>query len=145
MRTIPTIFLMAFSLLFSFAQSEGDIELSTEANPKISFETRSHDFGTIEEGTQATYVFTFKNTGDAPLVINTVKASCSCTTPKWTRQPIAPGEEGSITAVFNSKGRLGNFTKTITVTHNAEGSTSYLTLRGIVVNTQATPPSSDQD
>jgi hypothetical protein len=98
----------------------------------ITLEKKSHDFGTIEEGVQATITFTFKNTGNAPLVLNSVKASCGCTTPKWTKEPIAPGEEGVITAIYNSKGRPGNFTKTITVKHNGEGGTEFLTIRGVV-------------
>ena len=47
-------------------------------------------------------------------------------------KPVAPGEEGVITAIYNSKGRPGNFTKTITVKHNGEGETTYLTIRGFV-------------
>lgn len=141
MKNFTLLILLAFSSLISFAQESDDkVELSTEATPKIEFETKTHDFGRVEEGVQATYTFTFKNTGDAPLVLNTVKASCSCTTPKWTRKPIAPGETGTITAVYDSKGRIGNFTKTITVTHNGESGTTYLTLRGIVVKTEAQPP-----
>lgn len=113
------------------------ITLSSEAQAKIALEKKEHDFGTIEEGTQATVTFTFKNTGNAPLVLNSVKASCGCTTPKWTKEPIAPGKEGVITATFDSKGRPGNFTKTITVTHNGEGGTEFLTIRGMV--NKATP------
>lgn len=56
---------------------------------KIEFEKNSHDFGTISEtGGPAVYDFVFKNTGDAPLILNSVRASCGCTTPSWSRQPI---------------------------------------------------------
>ena len=104
----------------SYAQTE-KVTLSSEAQAKISLEKKSHDFGSIEEGVQATVTFTFKNTGNAPLILNSVKASCGCTTPKWTKEPIAPGAEGQVTAIYNSKGRPGNFTKTITIKHNGEG------------------------
>ncbi len=124
-------FVFGFTTL-STAQTNGNLTLSTEATPKMEIEKKSHDFGTIEEGVQATVTFTFKNTGNAPLVLNSVKASCGCTTPKWTKEPIAPGAEGTITAIYNSKGRPGNFTKTITVTHNGEGGTEFLTIRGVV-------------
>ena len=124
---------------FAFAQQEGRAELSTEAQPQIEFEEKTHDFGTFEEGVQATYTFTFKNTGNAPLVLNGVKPSCGCTVPKWNKEPIAPGEEGTITVTYNSKGRVGNFTKTITVTHNGEGGTIYLTIRGVVTKAVSTP------
>jgi hypothetical protein len=124
---------------YSSAQTDGNkLTLSTEAAPKFTLEKTSHDFGNIEEGVQATVSFTFKNTGNAPLVLNSVKASCGCTTPKWTKEPVAPGQEGIVTAIYNSKGRPGNFTKTITVTHNGEGGTEFLTIRGNV--TQAPAP-----
>ena len=121
----------------SYAQTE-KVTLSTEAQAKISLEKKSHDFGTIEEGVQATVTFTFKNTGNAPLILNSVKASCGCTTPKWTKEPIAPGSEGQVTAIYNSKGRPGNFTKTITIKHNGVGGTEFLTIRGVV--NKATAP-----
>ncbi len=134
------ILLSAFVFGFSaitVAQSD-KVTLSSESKAKMSLEKSSHDFGEIEEGVQATVTFTFKNTGNAPLVLNSVKASCGCTTPKWTKEPIAPGEEGVITAIYNSKGRPGNFTKTITVKHNGDGGTEFLTIRG-VVKTAAAP------
>jgi len=132
------ILLSAFVFGFtatSIAQVETTAEkitLSSEAQAKMTLEKNEHDFGTIEEGTQATVTFTFKNTGNAPLVLNSVKPSCGCTTPKWTKEPVAPGKEGVITATFDSKGRPGNFTKTITVTHSGEGGTEFLTIRGNV-------------
>ncbi len=137
------ILLAAFVFGFSaitIAQTETSddkITLSTEAQAKMKLDKKSHDFGPIVEGVQATVTFTFKNTGNAPLVLNSVKASCGCTTPKWTKEPIAPGAEGVITAIYNSKGRPGNFTKTITVKHNGEGGTEFLTIRGVV--NKATP------
>ena len=114
-----------------FAQTE-KVTLTTEAQAKISLEKKSHDFGSIEEGVQATVTFTFKNTGNAPLILNSVKASCGCTTPKWTKEPIAPRAEGQVTAIYNSKGRPGIFTKTITIKHNGVGGTEFLTIRGNV-------------
>lgn len=134
-----TAFVFGFSA-FGFAQTEttkANVSLSSTSQSKMTLEKKSHDFGTIEEGVQATVTFTFKNTGNDPLVLNSVNASCGCTTPKWTKEPIAPGEEGVITAIYNSKGRPGNFTKTITVKHNGEGGTEFLTIRGVV--NRATP------
>ena len=128
-----TAFVFGFAAI-SVAQTEKNekITLSKEAQAKMVLEKKEHDFGTIEEGVQATVTFSFKNTGNAPLVLNSVKASCGCTTPKWTKEPVAPGAEGTVTAIYNSKGRPGNFTKTITVTHNGEGGTEFLTIRGVV-------------
>lgn len=140
MKNLILIAAMVFgATLVSSAQTNGGkAAISNDAIPKFTIEKTSHDFGNIEEGVQATVTFTFKNTGNAPLVLNNVVASCGCTTPKWTNEPIAPGKEGTVTAIYNSKGRPGNFTKTITVTHNGEGGTDYLTIRGNV-NRAPTP------
>ena len=134
MKNLFLLLAFVFGLTtLSQAQNDGNkLTLSTEATPKMVIEKKSHDFGTIEEGVQATVTFTFKNTGNAPLILNSVKASCGCTTPKWTKEPVAPGAEGTITAIYNSKGRPGNFTKTITIQHNGEGGTEFLTIRGVV-------------
>jgi hypothetical protein len=94
------------------------------------FGTESHDFGTIAEGPAGEYEFEFKNTGKEPLTIETVHASCGCTTPSYSKEPIAPGKSGKIKASYNTVGRPGAFTKSITVTSNA--GTKVLTIRGTV-------------
>lgn len=129
---------------FVMAQSDKKVvTVATDAQPKAVFEKIEHDFGNIKEGTQATVDFSFKNTGKAPLVLTSVQASCGCTTPTWTREPIAPGATGKITAVYNSSGRPGNFTKMITVKHNGGGEdgTTYLTIKGVVDSAPAEPVS----
>jgi hypothetical protein len=94
------------------------------------FTTESHDFGTIAEGPAGDYEFAFKNTGKEPLTIESVHASCGCTTPSYSKEPIAPGKTGKIKASYNTVGRPGAFTKSITVTSNA--GTKVLTIRGTV-------------
>ncbi len=111
---------------------------STQAD--FLFEMENHDFGAITEGTQATYEFKFINTGKEPLVISNVQASCGCTTPKWSTEPIAPGKSGTITATYNSTGRPGPFTKTITITSNAKSSPKILTINGTVSPKAAETP-----
>ncbi len=109
------------------------------AQSKIAFEETQHNFGSFMEaaGVQTT-VFKFKNTGTAPLILNNVKASCGCTTPKWTRDPIAPNGSGEITVSYNPANRPGVFTKTVTVTSNAENSTVVLTISGSVEQREKT-------
>lgn len=109
--------------------------------PKIKFVEETHDFGNIKEGTQATYEFKFTNTGNAPLILESVQASCGCTTPEWSKDPIAPGQTGKVIATFNSSGRPGTFTKTITVKYNGavETNTNYLTIKGFVESAPVTP------
>ncbi|AEH01777.1 DUF1573 domain-containing protein [Lacinutrix sp. 5H-3-7-4] len=88
--------------------------------PVIEFNKTEHDFGEIINGTPVETVFTYKNTGEAPLVITDVKSSCGCTIPKdWSREPLAPGDEGKFTVKFNGKGN-GKTSKAITVTANTE-------------------------
>jgi hypothetical protein len=105
---------------------------------------KEHDFGNIQEGVQAEYVFAFKNTGNAPIVISDVRASCGCTTPEWTREPIMPGETGSIKAVYNSANRPGTFFKTITITSNASEPSYRLNIKGNVIQKTSSSPAQNQ-
>lgn len=107
--------------------------------PQITFTKTSHDFGTFpEERGKVTCTFTFKNTGKSDLVLQKVRASCGCTTPNWTKTPIAPGDTGFVTATYNASGRPGAFNKTITVTSNAEAN-QRLTIKGEVIPKVKTP------
>lgn len=102
--------------------------------PVITFEKTTHDFGKINEADgRVTTVFTFKNEGMTPLVLSNVRASCGCTTPKWTREPIEPGQTGEITVTYNPSGRPGRFQKTVTVTSNASEPTTKLYIKGEVI------------
>ena len=98
----------------------------------FKFDTEVHDFGTVKEGVQAEHTFKFTNTGKEPLVITNVQASCGCTTPTWSKEPIKPGAQGSVTAIYNSKGRPGNFNKAVTVTSNAKTAQKVLFIKGNV-------------
>ncbi len=120
---------------------ENKIEIATDGLPKIKFVEETHDFGNIKEGTQATFEFKFMNTGNAPLILESVQASCGCTTPEWSREPIAPGHSGKVIATYNSASRPGPFTKTITVKYNGalDTNTNYLTIKGMVEAAPAAP------
>ena len=100
----------------------------------ISFEEKSHDFGKVnEEDGKITYVFDFVNKGISPLVVSRVQASCGCTTPTWSKEPIEPGKKGAVTVIYNPLGRPGTFTKTITVYSNATDEQFVLTIHGEVI------------
>lgn len=104
----------------------------------ISFDEKNKDFGKInEEDGKVTHVFEFKNKGATPLVINRVQASCGCTTPTWTKEPIEPGKAGSITVTYNPAGRPGPFTKTITVNSNSTEEEVVLIIKGEVIPKQS--------
>ena len=102
--------------------------------PVITFEKTTHDFGKINEADgRVTTVFEFTNEGMVPLVLTNVRASCGCTTPKWTREPIEPGAKGNITVTYNPNGRPGRFQKTVTVTSKAATATTKLYIKGEVI------------
>lgn len=107
---------------------------------KIEFEATSHDFGTISEsGGPAVYEFVFKNTGDGPLILTNVRTSCGCTTPFWSREPIAPGGKGSVKVSFDPRNRPNNFFKNVTVNSNASNPVVSLTIKGTVTKKPADP------
>ena len=108
--------------------------------PVITFEKTEHDFGKINEADgRVSTVFSFKNEGMAPLVLSNVRASCGCTTPTWTKEPIEPGQTGSITVTYNPNGRPGRFQKTVTITSNATEATTRVYIKGEVIPKQAKP------
>ncbi len=114
------------------------ISVAALSQPLILFEDKAHDFGTIKETDgKVTHVFTFKNVGNSPLVINKVQASCGCTTPAWTKTPIEPGKTGTISAIYNPAGRKGVFSSSITITSNAAENQERLTLRGEIIPKEA--------
>ncbi|GAB4337059.1 MAG: hypothetical protein OHK0038_15350 [Flammeovirgaceae bacterium] len=100
----------------------------------FQFESLEHQFGEIKEGEKAEKTFVFTNVGNAPIIISEVKASCGCTTPEWTKEPVLPNQKGMIKAVYNSAGRPGAFFKTITITSNASEPTVQLQIKGTVLS-----------
>jgi hypothetical protein len=111
------------------------VSMANAQTGKIEFEKISHDFGTNvpENGGDITCRFVFTNTGDAPVTIQNVTASCGCTTPAWTKEPVAPGQQGFVDATYRPAGRPGNFTKNLTITNNGDPEHIYLTITGTVV------------
>ena len=105
---------------------------SAMAQGEIKFEKESHNFNVINEGVQAKYDFVFLNTGNQPIVIQSVNASCGCTTPFYTKEPILPNKKGLISASFDSNGRPGVFNKSVTVVSNAKNGSITLTIQGEV-------------
>ena len=105
-------------LILTFSLSLFVFSLFSQSS-KIVFENSEHDFGEIQEkGGKVSYKFSFKNVGDEPLLILSVKPSCGCTTPNWSKNHIKPGEEGFIIAQYNPRGRPGVFRKSLNVVTN---------------------------
>ncbi len=110
-----------------------------QSKAKIVFDKTVHDYGTFKEadGVQTT-TFKFTNKGDVPLVLTNVRASCGCTTPKWTREPVAPNSTGEIQVTYNPQNRPGSFNKSVTVSSNAETATVILQIKGTVAQREKT-------
>jgi len=122
------LFFIFSLLIFAFAAK------SQVAATKMQLSATEHDFGTFkEEAGRQTFDFIVTNTGTEPLVIQNVVASCGCTTPDWTRQPIPIGAKGKITAIYDPKDRPGQFNKTLSVYSNTKPEVVVLVIKGEVI------------
>lgn len=94
-------------------------EKAVKDGPVITFEESSKDFGDIKQGDKVEHTFKLENTGNAPLVISNVAATCGCTVPKWPKEPIAPGKTAEIKVSFNSAGKMGKQNSVVRIYSNA--------------------------
>ena len=101
--------------------------------PVYEFVSEEHDFGEIIQGESVSFAFKFKNTGKGDLVIRSANGSCGCTVPEFPKDPVKPGESGIINVTFNSEGREGLQTKTVTLIANTIPNTHVLAIKGNVV------------
>jgi len=101
----------------------------------IFFNELIHDYGTIEQGADGACTFTFSNRGAVPVILSNVQASCGCTVPEWTREPVLPGKTGTIKVSYNTQ-IVGSFAKVVTVYSNAANPTVMLTIKGTVTAKQ---------
>ena len=129
-------------------QAKQNVEIKQEVLPNVESTSKStaeevialketeFDFGKIPQGKPVTHVFMFTNTGKTPLALENVQASCGCTTPEWSKDPVAPGKTSQITVGYNAATE-GAFTKSITITYNGN-QTSQINIKGEVWKTPAT-------
>lgn len=137
-ETIATLFVL--SVGFCFGQqgipAPGNQPATTAPDPNapvMSFQTNEHDFGTIEQDDNGTFLFLFTNTGKEPLVIKEAHGSCGCTVPKWPHTPVNPGQQDTIKVTYDTH-RVGVFTKTVTITSNAKESPKVISIKGKVLS-----------
>ncbi|WP_412062887.1 DUF1573 domain-containing protein [Rubrivirga sp. IMCC45206] len=104
------------------------------AQGRLAFEAATADLGRFAEtGGPVTHTFRFTNAGDAPLRLVAVEASCGCTTPSWTQEPVAPGASGAVEVAYDPAGRPGDFEKTVFVrAEGAEPAAVTLRIAGVV-------------
>ncbi len=115
------------------AENVNDKEKSTDGMPVMTFMETEYNFGTVIQGEKVAHKFKFKNTGEGNLVISSVKPSCGCTSPEWTREPIKPGEEGYIKLTFDSSNRFGIQNKNARISANTNPNEHVLYIRCDVV------------
>jgi len=128
------VFGLLFALIFSSTYAQ--------QAKQLAFREEIHDFGAVDENKgPVTHEFVFTNNSNRPVKILKVQASCGCTTPGWSRDPIPPGKNGFIQASYNPKGRPGFFNKSLTVTTDLEPNPIILQIKGHVGNTERPGPS----
>lgn len=127
MKKIIFLVVAVFGIATVFAQSKAPLE----------FKEIKHSFGKIKQNVPATFVFTFKNTSNAPVVIENAVAGCGCTTPEYPKGPVAKGATEKIKVTYNAA-TMGSFTKTVTVTVAKVKDPIVLTIDGEVVDAKTT-------
>lgn len=120
-KVLSVVFVLLLGVSVSIAQ---------EKTSAVKFDQMVYDFGEVEYQSDVSHSFTFKNVSKTPVSITNVGTSCGCTTPAYSKEPVAAGKKGSVTAKYDSS-RIGAFTKTLTVSFN-NGETVTLTIRGTI-------------
>ena len=140
------LFLLSFFFLFacgddpfSKVKSDNVEKASVRDNspskfPVMNFNKTTHDFGVIQNGTPVETVFSYTNTGQAPLVITDIKSTCGCTVPKdWSREPLNPGESSQFSVKFDGKG-VNTTSKTVTIIANTQTGRETVKITAFVNN-----------
>lgn len=156
MKKLTSLFtLLAFAVTFVVAQNNNAasaaktqataVKSATVAGAAIQFEKETIDYGVIQQNAEPVRVFKFKNTGKEPLIIKDAQGSCGCTVPTFPKEPILPGEVGEIKVRYDTN-RIGKFSKTVTLTTNANPEQVRLTISGEVLKkeTPAGVPNSEK-
>ncbi|MFM2138936.1 MAG: hypothetical protein RJA57_1243 [Bacteroidota bacterium] len=118
-----------YMIALAFGLTAGAQEPTVPKEP-LQVKEISHDFGSIPQGKPVYHFFTLQNTGTDPLKLDDVQVSCGCTTPEWSRDPIAPGGSSRVKVGFNAAA-AGHFEKTITLIYQTSKS-QILTIKGDV-------------
>ena len=147
MKKITIIFIAIVSLAVVSCKDNAaskikatNLETAKERDAKINlgapiaeFDKTEFEFGTINEGEIIDGAFKITNVGKVDLLILSAKPSCGCTVPAWPKEAIKPGETGEVKFSFNSRGKVGNNNKSITLKTNTEKGNEVLRIKGIVI------------
>jgi len=115
-------------------------------NDKISFNETEHDFGVVgEKNGNVTCDFVFTNNSNNSIVITNAVAACGCTKPVWTKEPVEPGKRGTISVSYNPLGRVGVFSKPVTVYFNNQSTPIIVKIKGTVVRADVAKKKPEDD
>lgn len=128
MKYILSLLLLISGVTVTNAQA--DKAVTPSADEVLQIKQTVHDFGKIPQGKPVYTDFEIVNIGKEPLTLKSVVASCGCTTPEWSHEPIAPGATSIIKVGYNAATE-NHFQKTITITYNGD-KTKLLTIKGDV-------------
>lgn len=96
-----------------------------------TWDVTDYDFGkNVVHMKPASATFNITNAGKDPITITLVQPSCGCTSPKYTKEPIKPGEKGEVVLTYDAK-VSGYFSKSAKVKLN-DGQQYALTIKGEV-------------
>ena len=119
--------------------AEGAENIDPATAPVLTMESDMYDFGDVTANGTTEKVIEFTNTGKTPLIIKSAKGSCGCTVPKYSEEPIAPGEKGSLSVSFKAPANNGKQTKTVTLTTNTAKTTETFKITANVVGGSEKP------
>ena len=131
MKRIVLLTSILLATVTGFAQEE----MKAKDKGEMKFEHTRHNFGVFAQDTAiVTHEFIFTNVGKSPLIIHQASASCGCTVPEYTLEPIMPGEKGKITVTYNGKGRRpGVFRKSVTIHNNGRQTPIRIYIEGEMI------------
>ncbi|HTN19470.1 MAG TPA: DUF1573 domain-containing protein [Pelobium sp.] len=109
------------------------VNIDPASAPVIKFEKDSYEFGKIKQGEKVTYDFKFVNTGKSPLIIKDAHATCGCTVPEVSKDPIPAGATGNVKVTFDSAGKEGLQDKVVTIVANTVPENTQVHLIGEVI------------
>ena len=147
MKNFKILFVLMLSLAFFSCKENATSKINTSnlesakerdaainlGSAIVEFDKTEYDFGELVEGEIAEGTFKITNKGKVDLIITSAKATCGCTVPEWPKDPIAPGASADLKFTFNSRGRVGKQSKSITLQTNSEKVTELIRIKGTVV------------
>jgi hypothetical protein len=132
MKNIILIFTLSLFYATNLFSQNQTLNMGDIKAPKIEWEEESFDFGNVKHKNPVDVVFKFKNTGNAPLILSKVEASCGCTDVQYKKAPIMPGQTGELSVTFDAED-MGIFSKSVNVTTNTNPAMTILKFNGEVV------------